>query len=210
MSNKLYILAFVVLILMSGGIAFFVKKQLDKKQKESKITPTKATSLAPSAEVSTGAKPRELESPKQELTIESGIHVEHVDTVNRKFFYKMHYNGIAKGGTFKDGDADLLLPKSFGSFSIQQVAPEVKFLKPIAPSTKGGKMGGTSNTASKLGKIGNTVVDLSTSKPIATMKPSDLVHLTIKDQHGVLETLTVNLATGAKVGGKSPRNWDRD
>lgn len=209
MKNKLYIVAFLVLFLTSGGIAFFVKKQLDKKNLKSKEP-------APTVE-EPATKPREIETPKQDLNIDSSIEVEAIDTVNKTFTYTMTYNGIAETGTFKDGDEDLKITKSFGSFVIDQREPDVTLLAPIQnSSTKTGaqKAGGgdttTKSGATKLGKTGDTVFDLTTSRPVAKVVNSHFVDLVINHKHGVLHSLTVNLATGEKIGSKAPRNWDGD
>lgn len=218
MSNKLYIVAFVVLILATGGIAFFVKKQLDKKKAKSKEQEPTPTVEEPAT------KPREIEKPKQVLEIDANIHIEAIDTTARTFGYGMTYNGIAISGVFKDGDKDLKIPKSFGSFVIEQRMPDVTILAPIkrgATTTKGGATqtgnattkGGatqTGDSASKLGKTGDTIFDLTTSRPLAKVINSDFVDLSINDKYGAVRTLTINLATGAMVGGKSARNWDGD
>jgi hypothetical protein len=212
MKNKLYIIAFVILLLTSGGIAFFVKKQLDKKR-EAKVPEElkKSTEdLEVTIEEPVSPKPRELEKPIQVLNVESDIDAE-VDTTARSIAYNMHYNGIATNGVFKDGGKDLLITKSFGSFSVKQAAPKATLV-----STKGGNMSGKTGAISDvitkgeaaLIKIGNTVIDKETNKSVAVLKSSDLVYLVIKDQHGVLRTLTVNLSTGEKLGSILPRNWD--
>lgn len=218
MKNKLYLIAFVVLLLTSGGIALFVKKQLDKKRKAKAVKLEAGKEPIEDLEVTTeeprSPKIRELEKPRQALNIESDISVD-VDKISRSVAYNMHYNGIATSGVFKDGDEDVLITKSFGSFYIKQAVPKATMISPI--STKGGAIKGQTGikkTISTKGgaaliKIGDTIVDSKTDKPIAQITNSNFVYLMIKNTKGhLLREVKVNLLTGAIIGSVQPTIWD--
>ncbi|MBL4650824.1 MAG: hypothetical protein JKY03_13920 [Aureispira sp.] len=235
MKNKLYLIAFVVLLLTSGGIALFVKKQLDKKRKAKAVELEEVEDLEVTIEELTTEEPtspkiRELEKPRQALNIESDIHIEHVNTdggMRRSVAYGMHYNGIAISGVFKDGDEDVLITKSFGSFQIKQGAPtanvstkggaakgktrdaliEIIMRPETLVSTKGGAV--TGKTGAALIKINDTVVDSKTGTPIAQITNSNFVYLMIKNTKGhILREVKVNLLTGAIIGSVQPTIWD--
>jgi hypothetical protein len=216
MKNKLYIIAFVVLFLTSGGIVLFAKKKLDKKRAAKALELEKGKESVEDLEVSTeepsSPKIRELEKPTEALNIESDIHIEHVNTddINRSVAYGMHYNGIATSGVFKDGDKDVVISKSFGSFNIKQGVPKARIISPVTLSTKGGAVK-TRTGATRLIKIGDTIVDSKTDQPVAKITNSNFVYLMIKNTKGyILREVKVNLLTGAITGSVQPTKWDGD
>jgi hypothetical protein len=237
MKNKLYIIAFVVLLLASGGIAFFVKKQLDKKREtkalELEEVKEPIEGLQRTTEEPTSPRIRELEKPKQALNIESDIHIEDVSTGIEGYAsiaYGMHYNGIAISGVFKQGDKDLVISKSFGSFSIKQGVPMATLVSTkggaieqknrggatkgsaIKQKNRGGATKGsaaTGKTGTALIKINDTIFDSKTGTPLAQITNSNLVFLMIKNTKGhILREVKVNLLTGAIVGSVQPAIWD--
>lgn len=198
MKNKFYILAFILLALASVAIAVFVKKQTGKKE-EKEETHDHQEDLEVSTEKPIETSPRQLDRPLQALNVESNISID-VNTENRSFAYNMHYNGIAIDGKFEDGNEDLIVQKSFGSFHIVQRGAHAKLIDP--------------NVSQKTGaytKVGATIIDINTSKPIAHISNSDFVDLTIKDKEGqIIRSLSVNLLTGAQIGSIAPPQWDGD
>lgn len=225
MKNKLYIIAFVVLFLTSGGIVLFAKKQLDKKRAAKALEEVKESV----AEVEEPPSPkRELEKPTQDLNIESDISVD-VNTENRSVAYNMHYNGIAIDGIFKEGDKDVVISKSFGFFHIKPGVPTarlmeaeadlgqknragaIRVIRPIPEisiSTKGGAAKG--KTGAALIKINDTVFSKS-GTPIAKITNSNFVLLMIKNTNEqVLRAVRVNLLTGEIESSVQPTNWDID
>lgn len=197
MKNKLYILAFILLALASVAITVFVKKQTDKKEGE-KEKHDHQEDLEVSTKP-TETSPRQLDRPLQTLNVESNISVD-VNTENRSFAYDMHYNGIGIDGKFEDGNEDLIVQKSFGSFHIVQRGSHAKLIDPSVSQKTGAYT-----------KVGATIIDINTSKPIAHISNSDFVDLTIRDKEGLtIRSLSVNLLTGAQIGNIAPPQWDGD
>jgi hypothetical protein len=178
----------IVLIVLSGlgfGLAFFVLK----KKKKSEVEPIQSTTKE------TDNTPTELPSLGQNLAIDpsrlSDISIPHVDTLNRRFEFSMNYSGIAHKGEFIEGKTyPPFIKKSFGTFRIQQRAPEVKI---ITISNDDKIRGGATSITNKGGA--------TASMDVPIPKYSDWVDLEIRDtKNTLLNALAVNLATGATIG----------
>lgn len=173
-----------------GGVAFFLVR---KKRKEELATtkinasqqiPKPSPEQLPIAPVSSVEPVKAVTQLPVAPEILSNISVPHVDTDSRSFAYSMHYNGIEHNGTFEDGDEGVFIEKAFGSFEVIQ-QQDTATSKGAAQKRRGSSKIGTNEFAQ-----------------------NDWVKLIISDDEGVLRTLSINLTTGAQIGGLVGRGTD--
>lgn len=182
--KKIYLILILVLVLSSSGVGLLVwskKKEQKEEQEEEKA-------------LSSAEKPIEStiksEMPKELVT---AIRIDYVDTNKRELSYSMHYKGISHKGTFKDGDQDSFVIKSFGRFVV------VKPMKKEAGTLDASKKRGIVKGQSSANAVAITAEDYYNDS---------FVYLAIYNKKQLVTGLKVNLQTGEEIQGL-PTEWEQ-
>ncbi|MBL4650558.1 MAG: hypothetical protein JKY03_12575 [Aureispira sp.] len=197
--KKIYIILILVLLLSGSGIAVL----LWFKKKKEKAAVEKAPAEAPTIIEAPEPEPEEekeikskvkSEIPKELLT---DISIDYVDAAKREFGYSMHYKGISHKGTFKDGDEDTFVIKSFGRFVVlkpSNLKLEARAVDTNPVATKGGAV-----------NLKNKVVGSKTAEDFYN---DSFVYLAIYNKKQLVTGLKVNLQTGEQIEGL-PTQWSQ-
>jgi hypothetical protein len=188
--KKIYLILILVLVLSSSGVGLLVwsKKKEQKGELEEKQEEEKALS---SAEKPIESKLKS-EMPKELVT---AIRIDYVDTNKRELSYSMHYKGISHKGTFKDGDQDSFVIKSFGRFVVVKPMKKEAGTLDLDASKKRGIVKGQSSANA----VAITAEDYYNDS---------FVYLAIYNKKQLVTGLKVNLQTGEEIQGL-PTEWEQ-
>lgn len=195
--KKIYIILILVLLLSGSGIAvllwFKKKKEKAAVEKVPAEAPTIVEAPEPEPEEEKGIVSKvKSEIPKELLT---DISIDYVDANKRELAYSMHYKGVSHKGTFKDGDDDTFVIKSFGRFVV--VKPRNMKQEEMAVDT---------NTTSTKGGALNPKVNAVGSITAKDFYNNSFVYLAIYNKRQLVTGLKVNLQTGEQIEGL-PTQW---
>jgi len=185
-----------VLVLSSSGVGIYIwsKKKQSKDKKQEKPSPKQAPKPMEKPVVSKVTS----EIPKDLIT---DISIDYVDTGKCEVAYSMHYKGISHQGTFKDGDKDTFVLKSFGRFVVvkprlMKEGIDASIARKDISGTKAGKLTSATQPATTAIKTANNHYENS------------FVYLAIYNKKQLVTGLKVNLQTGEQIKGL-PTEWEQ-
>jgi hypothetical protein len=193
--KKIYIILILVVLLSGSGVGILIWFKKKKKKEAPTIveTPTIVEAPEPPEEKPTESKVKS-EIPKELL---SDISIDYVDANKRELSYSMHYKGVSHKGTFKDGDKDTFVIKSFGRFVV--VKPNNRMQEEQAVDT---------DLLTTKGSALNLKVNSVVSITAKDFYQDSFVYLAIYNKRQLVTGLKVNLQTGEQIEGL-PTEWSQ-
>jgi hypothetical protein len=196
--KKIYIILILVVLLSGSGVGILIWFKKKKKKEAPTIvetpTPTIVEAPEPEEEKPTESKVKS-EIPKELL---SDISIDYVDINKRELSYSMHYKGVSHKGTFKEGDKDTFVIKSFGRFVV--VKPNNRIQEEPAAVDK-------NVVSTRVGALNPKAKDVG-SITAKDFYQDSFVYLAIYNKRQLVTGLKVNLQTGEQIEGL-PTEWSQ-
>jgi hypothetical protein len=199
--KKIYIILILVVLLSGSGVGILIWFKKKKKKSSRNKLETGIEEELPIVEAPEPPEEKPTESKvKSEIPKEllSDISIDYVDINKRELSYSMHYKGVSHKGTFKEGDKDTFVIKSFGRFVV--VKPNNRMQEEPAAVDKNvvsTRVGALNPKAKAVGSI--------TAKDFYQ---DSFVYLAIYNKRQLVTGLKVNLQTGEQIEGL-PTEWSQ-